>query len=125
MMQRLLPPRPPAYTPHSDVAAEDAGKAFDRWGQRFLLLVGLLGALGASASYAGWRIFGPSTQGAEARTIAEAARDSAHVNAKRLDVIEHDVQTNLYIGCQLLKVQQPNAIPLQECSDAQTRRDGR
>lgn len=125
MMQRLLPPRPPAYSPHSDATGEDAGKAFDRWAQRFILLVALLGALGASASYLGWKQFGPSAQIASVTAIALQAKDSSHANAKRIDVLERTMETSVYIGCELLKIQQPRAIPLQECREAQRRRDAR
>lgn len=121
-MNSLFPRRAnlfPPYEPGSNGPLEAYAGEFERWAKRILVLVGLLGLFGTAASYAGWKQWGPATRFDSLTASISAVRDSAHLNARRLDAVERDVRTNLYITCELLRRSQPRALPPQECSDDQ------
>lgn len=95
-----------------------------RWGKRILTMVAIFGALGTGLSVAGWKSFGPGPritaveERVDSNTRAIAALQKENADLRR------DVQSSIYIGCELLKIQQPAAVQLQECRDAQQRRNG-
>lgn len=115
-MKSLLPPKAP-FPPYTAETAPTVDDAVQRWGKRILLLVSLIGVLGAYANYSGWRRFGPD---AAEHAIGEV-RDSTRATSRRLDVVENEATAAAYVGCELLRINQPTAVPPQQCSPEKQR----
>jgi hypothetical protein len=119
-MKSLLPPK---YTPPNGEPSP-LDLEIQRWGKRILTMVAVFGAIGTGLSVAGWKSFGPGPRitAVEAQTDTNI-RDIASLKKENAE-LRRDVQSSIYIGCELLKIQQPGAVQLQECRDAQQRRNG-
>lgn len=134
-IRRLFPNRSdlfPPYTPPAHGSIDALGHEVNRWARRILTLVAVLGVFGTAASYSGWKQFGPSARfdalQADITSVRKTAaadvssvRDTVTATSRRLDSVERDVRTSLYIDCELLKRSQPRAIPPEECSDDKQR----
>lgn len=130
-IRRLFPKRAdlvPPYSPTVDGSLDHLGHEVNRWARRILTLVTVLGVFGTAASYSGWKQFGPSARfdslqanitSVRTATAADisAVRDTAIATSKRVDSLERDLRSALYVSCELLRRSQPRAIPPDECSD--------
>lgn len=118
-MKSLLPPRQnAAFSPPDQSPLEVVTEGFERWGKRILVLVSLLGVLGAYANYSGWRRFGP----AAAESAISGLRDTMHYNSRRIDAVEQDARSSVYLLCELFRANQPTAIQPEICSPERQQR---